>query len=108
MSRLGSPGLRLLDLLSPGQGKPAGGGAPYQVEIKEAIPRLYIPMILPGAPLGVMIDPTNPMHVSPDWSRVGSYAAPLPATCGAGDLPASRNEIAVLSPAGFRLGEPAA
>lgn len=62
------------------QVKPAGGGAPYQVEIKEAIPRLYIPMILPGAPLGVMIDPTNPMHVSPDWSRVGSYAAPLPAT----------------------------
>jgi hypothetical protein len=63
------------------QVKPIGGtGAPYQVEIKEAIPRLYIPMILPGAQLGVFIDPTNPMHASPDWSRVGSYAAPLPAT----------------------------
>jgi hypothetical protein len=60
------------------QVKPMGGaGAPYQVEIKEAIPRLYVPMILPGAPLGVFIDPVNPQHVSPDWSRVGAYAAPL-------------------------------
>lgn len=58
---------------------PVGGaGAPYPVEIKEAIPRLYIPMVLPGATIGVLIDPTNPAHVSPDFSRIGpAMAAPM-------------------------------
>ena len=79
------------------QVKPIGGGAPYQVEIKEAIPRLYIPMIMPGAPLGVMIDPANPMHVSPDWSRVGSYAAPL-----AGGAPAGGVNLTA-APGGFNM-----
>jgi hypothetical protein len=61
---------------------PVGGaGAPYQVEVKSAIPRLYIPMVLPGARVGVMIDPTNPQHVSPDFNRLtpagaGAYGAP--------------------------------
>jgi hypothetical protein len=54
-----------------------GAGAPYSVEIKEAIPRLYIPMVLPGATIGVMIDPTDPMKVSPDFSRIGQGAAPM-------------------------------
>jgi hypothetical protein len=56
-----------------------GAGAPYSVEIKEAIPRLYIPMVLPGATIGVMIDPTDPMKVSADFSRIGQGAAPGPA-----------------------------
>ena len=51
---------------------PAGSGAPYSVEIKEAIPRLYIPMILPGKTVGVLIDPTDPMKVSLDFSRIFS------------------------------------
>jgi hypothetical protein len=57
-----------------------GAGAPYQVEVKSAIPRLFIPMVLPGATIGVTIDPTNPQHVSPDFSRMGQagggYAPP--------------------------------
>jgi hypothetical protein len=75
-----------------------GAGAPYQVEIKEAIPRLYIPMVLPGAPLGVLIDPTNPMHVSPDWSRVGQYAAPL-----AGGAPDGSVSMTPAGPGGFAM-----
>jgi len=63
---------------------PAGGaGAPYQVEVTAVIPRLYIPMLLPGAHIGVVIDPTNPMEVSLDFSRIGS-ASTVNATAAAG------------------------
>jgi hypothetical protein len=54
-----------------------GAGAPYTVEVKEAIPRLYIPMVLPGARIGVIIDPTDPTKVSPDFSRIGGAAVPV-------------------------------
>jgi hypothetical protein len=60
-----------------------GAGAPYQVEAKSAIPRLYIPMVLPGARIGVTIDPLNPMNVSPDFTRLGA-AAPAPAPVAPG------------------------
>jgi hypothetical protein len=59
-----------------------GAGAPYQAEVKSAIPRLYIPMVLPGAHIGVMIDPLNPMNVSPDFSRIN--AAPVAAPVAPG------------------------
>ena len=52
-----------------------GAGAPYSVEIKEAIPRLFIPMVLPGAQIGVLIDPLDPSHVSADFTRMGAGAA---------------------------------
>lgn len=54
---------------------PAAGGAPYQVEVKALVPRLYIPMVVPGAHVGVLIDPTNPMKVSIDFGRMGSAAS---------------------------------
>jgi len=53
-----------------------GAGAPYQVEIKAVIPRLYIPMVLPGARIGVLIDPTDSTKVSADFSRMGAMAGP--------------------------------
>jgi hypothetical protein len=56
-----------------------GAGAPYQVEVKAAIPRLYIPVVMPGARLGVMIDPTNPMHVGPDFTRIAPASGGYPA-----------------------------
>jgi hypothetical protein len=43
--------------------------------IKAAIPRLYIPLVLPGARIGVLIDPTNPMKVSPDLGRINAPSA---------------------------------
>ena len=72
-----------------------GAGAPYQVEIKQAIPRLYIPMVLPGARIGVMVDPTNPMKVSPDFSRL---SAPSPAEAGAGGV-----SMSPAGPGGFAM-----
>ncbi len=51
-----------------------GAGAPYPVVVKAAVPRLYIPMVLPGIRVGVMIDPTNPQKVSPDFTRINAGA----------------------------------
>jgi hypothetical protein len=51
------------------------GGAPYHVDIKALIPRIYAPMILPGARVGVQIDPNDPQKVSLDFSRIGGSAA---------------------------------
>jgi hypothetical protein len=65
-----------------------GAGAPYSVEIKEAIPRLFIPMVLPGARLGVFIDPADPNHVSPDFSRIGAGAGANTAPAGVQLTPA--------------------
>ena len=54
---------------------PAGGGAPYQTEVTALIPRIYAPMIVPGAQVGVFIDPTDPMKVGLDLSRFGGAGA---------------------------------
>jgi hypothetical protein len=54
---------------------PAGGGEPYKVETKALVPRLFIPMTVPGARVGVLIDPTNPQKVSLDFSRMGGAGA---------------------------------
>ena len=62
---------------------PAAGGAPYQVETKALVPRLYAPMVVPGAHVGVLIDPTDPMKVSIDFSQMGRVS-PASATAGAG------------------------
>jgi hypothetical protein len=51
------------------------GGAPYRAETKHAIPRLYVPLVMPGASIGVMIDPTNPQRVVPDLNRIQGSAA---------------------------------
>jgi hypothetical protein len=67
---------------------PVGGGAPYSVEIKEAIPRLFIPMVLPGARLGVLIDPADPNHVSADFSRMPAAAGQAAAPAGVTMTPA--------------------
>jgi hypothetical protein len=56
------------------------GGAPYQVEAKTAVPRLFVPMTMPGASIGVIIDPADPMNVQPDFSRLGRAGS----TAGAG------------------------
>jgi hypothetical protein len=64
---------------------PAGGlGAPYEVEAKSAIPRIVVPMVLPGTRIGVTIDPHNPMNVAPDFSRINaaSSAAGAPVAPG--------------------------
>ena len=58
---------------------PPGGGSPYAAMSTHAIPRLYIPMVLPGARIGVLVDPVDPMKVVPDWQRLNA-----PSQAGAG------------------------
>jgi hypothetical protein len=53
---------------------PPGGGAQYRTEMKHAVPRLYVPMVMPGTRLGIRIDPKNPMRVAPDWDRLNGPA----------------------------------
>ena len=72
-----------------------GAGAPFEAVVKAAIPRLYIPMVLPGARIGVMIDPLNPTKVSPDFSRIGAAAAPA-------GMPGAVNMTAA-GPGGFNM-----
>ena len=50
---------------------PVGGGAPYPVVTKALVPRVVIPMVVPGATVGVLIDPTNPQKASIDFNRLG-------------------------------------
>ena len=54
---------------------PSAGGAPYSVEAKALVPRIYIPMVVPGAHVGVLTDPTDPQKVSIDFSQMGSLSA---------------------------------
>ena len=53
---------------------PAGGGATYQVQVKALVPRLFIPMIVPGARIAVLIDPKDPNKVAPDWQHLNAPA----------------------------------
>lgn len=65
---------------------PPRGGAPYRTESTHAVPRLYVPMVLPGVRMGVKIDPKNPMRVVPDWDRLNAPALDaIGAAGGAGD-----------------------
>jgi hypothetical protein len=59
---------------------PPGGGIPYAAVCKHAIPRIFVPMILPGRMIGVLVDPSKPDRVVPDWSRLNDTAAPEGAT----------------------------
>jgi hypothetical protein len=66
---------------------PIGGGAPYEVEVKGLVPRVFIPMIVPGARVGVLIDPKDPQKVAVDFSRIGGRAGSgMPAGFGAGGM----------------------
>jgi hypothetical protein len=48
---------------------PPGGGDAYAAECKCAIPRIFVPMVVPGAHIGVMVDPADPQKVAPNWQH---------------------------------------
>jgi hypothetical protein len=54
---------------------PIGGGTPYPVHVKSFVPRLFVPMAMPGATVGVLIDPKDPQKVSLDFGRIGGATA---------------------------------
>ena len=59
---------------------PPGGGDPYPTEIKCAFPRIFVPMLVPGARIGVVVDPANAQKVAPDWQRLRGSTRPAGAT----------------------------
>ena len=63
---------------------PVGGGAPYEVTVKTLVPRIFIPMVVPGARVGVTIDPTDPNKVAVDFSRMGGGDAAAGSGAAAG------------------------
>jgi hypothetical protein len=70
---------------------PPGGGTRYHVDTRAIVPRVFVPIIVPGRQLAVQVDPGNPQHVVPDWQRTGSGEASAGATGGgpvqvAGDM----------------------
>jgi hypothetical protein len=55
---------------------PADGlGIPYPVVITSIIPRIYAPMIVPGAKIAVIVDPGDPNNVRLDFSILGRAAS---------------------------------
>jgi hypothetical protein len=62
-----APGYKLALLVTP-----AAGGAPYRTEVKALVPRIFIPMVVPGARIAVIIDPRDPQTVAPDWENLNS------------------------------------
>jgi len=47
------------------------GGAPYPTEAKVIVPRIFVPLIVPGAQVPVVIDPRNRARVTVDFERFG-------------------------------------
>lgn len=70
-------------------------GVPYNVEVTQVVPRIYRPMIVPGAEVGVMVDPADPNKVALDWSRIGASAA------AAGTFAGGAGANGMATPAGF-------
>ena len=51
---------------------PADGvNPPYPVDVTAFIPRIYTPQIVPGARIGVIVDPADPANVRLDLARLG-------------------------------------
>jgi hypothetical protein len=45
-------------------------GPPYRATSKHAVPRMYVPLVMPGSRIGVLIDPRNPLRVIPDLNKI--------------------------------------
>ena len=58
---------------------PSDGSPTYPVQIKSIIPRVFVPMIVPGRRIGVLIDPKNPRRVTVDFDHFSPDEAAAPA-----------------------------
>ena len=54
---------------------PPDGGDPYSAETRCAIPRIFIPMVVPGAHIGVVVDAADRQHVVPNWEDFNAAGA---------------------------------
>jgi len=84
---------------------PPAGGSPYAVEIKAIIPRIFIPTIVPGATIGVLVDPTDPQKVSLDIDHLNNPAgaAPFGAATGQAFTPAPASTFGAQPGSGMDL-----
>jgi hypothetical protein len=53
---------------------PDDGGVPYHADTKALVPRIFVPMMIPGQHVGVQIDPANPQKVALDFAQIGGHA----------------------------------
>ena len=45
------------------------GGAAYPLQLTTSVPQIHIPLVQPGATIGVRVDPADPQSVALDWAR---------------------------------------
>ncbi len=68
---------------------------PYQASVQQAIPRMLVGAILPGAVLGIEVDPEDKQRIAIDWSIApevpGGTGAAAPDTDDVPDALAGRN-----------------
>jgi hypothetical protein len=57
---------------------PGGMGIAYPVAIKAIIPRIFVPMVVPGATIGVVVDPADPQKVALDLQNFNNPAGVVP------------------------------
>lgn len=77
------------------------GQEAYSVEVQQAVPRMLVGAVLPGATLAVKVDPADPARVAIDWSTLpaaGSAAASLSALVAAAAPEEVAEAIRALSP----------
>jgi hypothetical protein len=70
-----APDLKLDLAVTPANGAPA-----YRATTKALIPRIFVPQIVPGARIGVLIDPRDPQKVTVDFAHFNAGAADFAAT----------------------------
>lgn len=71
-------------------------GPAYAATTKQAIPRIFVPMILPGAQVAVLIDPADPQHVDIDFQNFSTTPKAIGdvlASASGGDSTSSAAEL---------------
>jgi hypothetical protein len=74
-----APDYKLGLQVTPNDGSPA-----YHADIKALIPRIFVPMVVPGARIGVSIDPKDPRKVAIDFERFNPDDSSADAAGGSG------------------------
>jgi len=71
--------------------------APYSAQVQQAVPRMLVGAVLPGATLAVRVDPADPSRVAIDWASAraaGGRPAIVPGAATAAVAGASAAELA--------------
>ncbi|KAA1419142.1 hypothetical protein F0U44_11865 [Nocardioides humilatus] len=69
------------------------GMEPYVVTTDHVVAQMNIRHLLPGAKLGVAVDPLNPSDFAIDWIRTSQLGPPAPGSIPGPGAPGARREI---------------